>query len=81
VVNHYRSMREHQTVDFVRHMTAKHTKFEHPMMIWDAMESLNELVDLSDPDLELPNIQHLFQSAEAMRQQGGGDGSLFFGPF
>ncbi len=38
--------------------------------IWDAMEALNNLIDSSDPDLELPNIQHLFQSAEAMRLEG-----------
>ena len=79
VVNHYRNMRMHQTVDFVKYMTDKYTKFDHPLMIWDAMESLNNLVDLSDPDLDLPNIQHLFQSAEAMRQQGL-SGELAFVP-
>ena len=47
--------------------------YDHGKMIWDAMEALNDLVDLSDPDLDLPNIQHLFQSAEAMRLDGRPD--------
>ncbi len=71
-------MRSRQTVEYVERMTAKYTKFDHPMMIWDAMESLNHLIDSSDPDLELPNIQHLFQSAEAMRQQGPVSACDFF---
>ena len=73
VVRHYRNMRLHQTVEYVQRMTEKHTKFQNPMMIWDAMEALNHLIDSSDPDLELPNIQHLFQSAEAMRLEGRPD--------
>ena len=34
------------------------------------MESLNQLVDDSDPDLALPQIVHALQTAEAIRQDG-----------
>ncbi|KEY71940.1 hypothetical protein S7711_07089 [Stachybotrys chartarum IBT 7711] len=40
------------------------------MTIWEAMEKLNTLVDESDPDTELSQIQHLLQTSEAMRRDG-----------
>ena len=33
----------------------------------EALEMLNELVDESDPDIDLPNIIHAFQTAEQIR--------------
>ncbi|CAN5152546.1 hypothetical protein BH23BAC1_BH23BAC1_49080 [soil metagenome] len=68
VKEHYRKMRSRQTYDYVLRMKAKHLTFSHPMDLWDAMEKLNDLIDVSDPDLNLPNIQHLAQSAEAIRE-------------
>lgn len=38
------------------------------MSIWECCELLNEVVDDSDPDLDEPQIQHLLQSAEAIRK-------------
>ncbi|XVF88668.1 hypothetical protein PTKIN_Ptkin19aG0068900 [Pterospermum kingtungense] len=38
------------------------------MCIWECCELLNEVVDDSDPDLDEPQIQHLLQSAEAIRK-------------
>ncbi|XP_065004109.1 inositol oxygenase 1-like [Musa acuminata AAA Group] len=38
------------------------------MSIWDCIELLNEIVDESDPDLDEPQIEHLLQSAEAVRR-------------
>lgn len=35
--------------------------------IREALEKLNDLVDESDPDIDLPNIVHAFQSAERAR--------------
>lgn len=35
---------------------------------WDIMEKLNTFVDISDPDISLPNCQHMFQSAEEARK-------------
>lgn len=40
------------------------------MSIWQAMEKLNTLIDESDPDTSLSQIEHLLQSAEAMRRDG-----------
>ncbi|PWA63458.1 inositol oxygenase 4 [Artemisia annua] len=38
------------------------------MSIWECCELLNEVVDESDPDLDEPQIEHLLQSAEAIRK-------------
>lgn len=38
------------------------------MSIWECIELLNEFVDESDPDLDEPQIEHLLQTAEAIRR-------------
>lgn len=38
------------------------------MGIWECCELLNEVVDDSDPDLDEPQIEHLLQTAEAIRK-------------
>ena len=73
VREHYRKMRSRQTYDYVQQMKAKYLTYDTPMDLWDAMAKLNELVDVSDPDLDLPNVQHLIQSAEAIRQDNRPD--------
>ena len=40
------------------------------MGVWEAMEFLNTLVDDSDPDTDLSQIDHLLQTAEAIRADG-----------
>ena len=40
------------------------------MGVWEAMEFLNTLVDDSDPDTDLSQIEHLLQTAEAIRRDG-----------
>ena len=60
-----------QTLDFV--LTKKQeyrSKTRGEMGIWEAMEHLNTLVDDSDPDTELPQIEHNLQTAEAIRKDG-----------
>ena len=59
VKEHYRKMRSRQTYAYVQRMKAKYLTFERPMDLWEMMERLNVLVDVSDPDLNLPNIIHL----------------------
>lgn len=73
VREHYRKMRSRQTFDYVQRMKKKYLTFSHPMHLWDAMEKLNDLIDVSDPDINLPNVQHLVQSAEAIREDGRPD--------
>jgi inositol oxygenase len=67
----YRQNHTHQTVEFVR---AKRDEFlprsKRRMGVWEAMEYLNTLVDDSDPDTDLTQIQHLLQTAEEIRSQG-----------
>ena len=67
----YRLNHTLQTVDFVR---ARKQEFlarsRQRMGIWEAMEYLNTLVDDSDPDTELTQIEHLMQTAEAIRADG-----------
>lgn len=38
--------------------------------IWRVLEMLNSMVDESDPDLDLPQIIHALQTAEAIRKDG-----------
>ena len=40
------------------------------MGIWDALEFLNTLVDDSDPDTSLAQIEHCLQTSEAIRRDG-----------
>jgi inositol oxygenase len=43
------------------------------MSTWEALEYLNTLVDDSDPDTDLSQLQHLLQTAEAIRADGHPD--------
>jgi len=67
----YRLNHTYQTREFVQ---AKQREFagrgRTRMGIWEAMEYLNTLVDDSDPDTDLPQIEHLLQTAEACRRDG-----------
>ena len=73
VRNHYRNMRSCQTMEYNLRMRKKYLQFDKPMVLWEAIEKLNDLIDVSDPDLDLPNIQHLIQSAEAIRNDNRPD--------
>lgn len=73
VREHYRKMRQNQTYDYVQRMKQKYLSLDHPMDLWEAMAKLDDLIDVSDPDLDLPNVQHLVQSAEAIRQDNRPD--------
>lgn len=69
VENLYRNNHINQTVDFVRKMREEYRKRDKAVMsIWECCELLNEVVDESDPDLDEPQIEHLLQTAEAIRR-------------
>jgi inositol oxygenase len=71
VKNFYREQHEKQTVAF--NLKARNdfkSKTRAEMTIWEAMEKLNTLIDESDPDTSLSQIEHLLQSAEAIRRDG-----------
>lgn len=67
----YRLNHTYQTLDFVRAKKAEYLPLnKREMGIWEAMEFLNTLVDDSDPDTDLTQIEHLLQTAEAIRADG-----------
>ncbi|KAK9149401.1 hypothetical protein Scep_008158 [Stephania cephalantha] len=65
----YRVNHINQTYDFVQKMREEYGQLNRiEMSIWESCELLNEFVDESDPDLDEPQIEHLLQSAEAIRK-------------
>jgi len=67
----YRQNHALQTLEFARAKRAEYgTLNKTEMGIWEAMERLNELVDDSDPDTDLSQIEHNLQTAEAIRADG-----------
>ncbi len=67
----YRLNHRCQTYDFVQ---AKRKEFlglkRMKMGIWEAAEYLNRLVDDSDPDTDMSQLEHLLQTAEQLRADG-----------
>ncbi|XP_033212643.1 inositol oxygenase [Belonocnema kinseyi] len=65
----YYNMHTYQTVDYVRSRMAEWLQFnKFKMTIKDALIKLNDLYDESDPDTDMPNIVHAFQTAEKARE-------------
>lgn len=76
----YRLNHLNQTYDFVQAKRAQYlAKNKKQMGIWEAMEYLNTLVDDSDPDIDLPQIEHLLQTAEAIRRDNKPDWFILAG--
>lgn len=70
----YRLNHKYQTYDFVMQKRREFLPFNRKQLtVWEAMEFLNTLVDDSDPDIELDQLQHLLQTAEAIRRDGHPD--------
>ncbi|KAL3810795.1 hypothetical protein ACHAXA_006825 [Cyclostephanos tholiformis] len=84
VLMHYRDMRTYQTVEFHDRMATKYS-FENGkyrcvlcevmrlMTIEEAFVELEDYVDASDPDMDLPNLLHLLQTAEGIRKSNHPD--------
>jgi inositol oxygenase len=67
----YRLNHRHQTLDFVLAKKREYLPLNRRRMgVWEALEYLNTLVDDSDPDTDLSQIEHLMQTAEAVRRDG-----------
>ncbi|KAI0692894.1 myo-inositol oxygenase [Cytidiella melzeri] len=67
----YKEQHEKQTMEFNLQIRASFKKTVRAKMgIWEAMEMLNTLVDDSDPDTSVSQIEHLLQTAEAIRRDG-----------
>jgi inositol oxygenase len=71
VADFYRTNHERQTLDYVLSKEKQYFGLTRDKKsIWEAAEYLNTLVDDSDPDTDLTQIEHLLQTSEAIRKDG-----------
>src|SRR5215510_4788852 len=71
VAEFYRLNHENQTVDYVLRKEKEYFGLSRGRQSeWEAAEFLNTLVDDSDPDTDLTQIEHLLQTSEAIRRDG-----------
>jgi len=71
VADFYRENHARQTLAFVLAKKVEYLPLRRRRMgVWQAVAYLSQLVDDSDPDLELPQIEHALQTAEALRHDG-----------
>lgn len=71
VTEFYRQNHKYQTLDFVLKKKADFCGLTRgKKSIWEMAEYLNTLVDDSDPDTDLTQIEHLLQTSEAIRNDG-----------
>jgi len=74
VKDFYRVNHANQTLDFVLSKKEQYVpRKKRTMGVWEAMDVLNTLVDESDPDTDLPQIEHSLQTSEAARAAGHPD--------
>jgi inositol oxygenase len=67
----YRLNHRYQTYDFGQAKRKEYLSLNRRQMsVWEALEFLNTLIDDSDPDTDLSQLDHLLQTAEQIRQDG-----------
>src|SRR6266576_933758 len=72
VTEFYRQNHAQQTLDFVLKKKAEYCGLRRgKKSIWEMAEYLNTLVDESDPDTDLSQIEHLLQTSEDARSGSG----------
>jgi inositol oxygenase len=71
VTEFYRQNHAYQTFDFVIEKKKEYCGLNRgKKSIWEMADYLNTLVDDSDPDTDLTQIEHLLQTSEAIRKDG-----------
>ena len=71
VAEFYRLNQEKQTLQYVIDKEEQYFGLTRgKKSVWEAEEYLNTLVDDSDPDTDLTQIEHLLQTSEAIRKDG-----------
>ena len=69
-----------QTYNFVCEKEKEFLQFDKKeLSLWEAVDFLNTLVDDSDPDIDLDQLQHLLQTSEAIRADGHPDWFILTG--
>jgi inositol oxygenase len=64
----YTEQHSKMTLDFVLKKREEHLKFDKCVMtVWDMLQYLDQVVDDSDPDTNLTQIEHAIQTAESAR--------------
>jgi inositol oxygenase len=67
----YRLNHRYQTYDFVQEKKRDFLALKRrKMSVWEAAEYLNTLIDDSDPDTDMTQLEHLLQTAEQIRKDG-----------
>jgi inositol oxygenase len=70
----YRQNHRYQTHEFVCQKRDEFLSLDRRQMsVFEALDFLNTLVDDSDPDIDLDQLQHLLQTSEAIRADGHED--------
>jgi inositol oxygenase len=76
----YEQNHREQTYDFVQRKRGEYLSLgRRQMSVFEACDFLNTLVDDSDPDIELDQLQHLLQTSEAIRSGGHEDWFVLVG--
>ncbi len=71
VSDFYKENHRHQTYEYAGQKREEFLSLDRKQLtIFEALDFLNTLVDDSDPDTELDQLQHLLQTAEAIRADG-----------
>jgi inositol oxygenase len=76
----YQQNHRFQSYDFVQQKRDEYLKLDRKRLrVFEALDFLNTLVDDSDPDIELDQLQHLLQTSEAIRADGHPDWFVLVG--
>jgi inositol oxygenase len=76
----YQQNHSFQSYEFVQQKRDEYLKLDRKRLsVFDALDFLNTLVDDSDPDIELDQLQHLLQTSEAIRADGHPDWFVLVG--
>lgn len=70
IKENYYLCRKNQTLDYVKKMHKKYLTFDRKLSFDEIFNHLEKFVDISDPDITLPNFYHGIQTAEGMRKDG-----------
>ena len=66
----YKNQRCNINFLFTEYLLTKYCRFDKKENFWTLFNRLNDITDLSDPDMSKPNILHALQTAEAIRKDG-----------
>ena len=69
VKENYRLARINQSIPYVKNKILEFNGREKSSMsIWTVLDTLSSFIDISDPDVSIPNAHHAFQTAEGARK-------------